>query len=382
MSVGEIIEDAKKKKGPLDRIMKERKTEAEDEYEATKIKRLVEEEKAKIRELKREGLPLERGTAIGFSSRILQLAQVDPEKAKAFLTSLSQEDLNKITYLMAAESDKTGALLNLAKSTGTSVKDLVEIVKMMRPANGGVDLKGIAEIFKAGVEAAKANQPKGPGSVEEGFKYVYGTFVKPFQETLATKDQEIFAEKLKSIEEKIVNPVQWFQQQKAIAGQLGFSEPGKKGEIDLKLEEMRQSHDLDMQKLTWEQQKFMIQQAAERDKWGAIEKMLSPLTAMAAPEIHTQLKNLGKEVSKSLAPGQQTPTGAPPQLASFSCPSCQTELNIPLDKIPPGAEEVPIKCPKCGVVTPAKFQKTKEKIPPAPTEEKPSKPSRLTYKMG
>lgn len=371
MGINEIVEDAKKAKGPLAKIMQERTTQAQQEYEEVKIRRLVEEERARINELKRQGGPMEPTLATGFTSRIMQLAQVDPEKAKAFLDGLDEENMNKLAFLMAAESDRTGAILKLAQSPGTSVKDLVEIVKLMRPENGGVDLKGISSIFEAGVNAAKASQPQGPKNTEEGFKYIYETFVKPFQETLAKKENTIVEERLKRMEEKIVNPIDWLRQQKQTATELGLTSAGSRSEMDLKLEEMKQSHDIDMARLSWEQQKYMLTAEADRDKWGAIQQTFSPIFAMAAPEIRGAIRKAGQELGKTIGTNPGSPSPNQPQLAGFVCPSCQTELTVP---IPPNApEEVPVKCPKCGTITPAKLKQTGEKsLPPAPPEEKPA----------
>ena len=368
MSIKEIVVDAKKKKSSVEKILEERKTEAEHEYEETKLRRLIAEEKARIKAVGGGTGQLEPGLAASFSSRIMQLAQVDPAKAKAFLSSLDEESMNKLAYLMAMENDRAGALLSLAKSSGTNIKDLVEIVKLMRPGNGGVDLKGIAEVFKAGVDAAKANKPQ-PRTEQEGAKYIIDNFVKPFTDALTEAQKQVYAERIKRIEERIPAPLpQQIEHIKNVAGALGLSREGRGSEVDLKLEEMRQSHDIDMAKLTWEQQKFMMQTEAERDKWGAIQQTFSPIFSMAAPEIRGALKKVGQQVGRSLEGGPQGASkGASQEIANFTCPGCKAQLTVP---IPPNApEEVPIKCPKCGTVTPAKLsQKKGEKAPP---EEKP-----------
>lgn len=40
------------------------------------------------------------------------------------------------------------------------------------------------------------------------------------------------------------------------------------------LEEMRQSHNLDMQTLRWEQQKYMLEREKQRKKWDDLSKSL------------------------------------------------------------------------------------------------------------
>lgn len=377
MAIREIVDGAKKERNPVAKILEERKSEAEQEYEETKIRRLLEEEKARILELQGKGRPLDKGLATGFTSNIFQLAQVDPAKAKAFLESLDEENMNKIAYLMAMENDRTTSFLQLAKSSGTNVKDLIEIAKLMKD-NGSTDLKGVAEIFKAGVEAAKANNPQGPDSIERGVDHIMKTYVNPFIETLKERDRDIIDAKLEAIKASMPpSPQQYIEGIRAGAQQLGLTSAGEKSAYDLKLEEMRQSHDIDMEKLRWEQQKFVLMQSAERDKWGAISQMLTPITAMAGPEVRNQLRNWGRQVSRDLQ-SNPSPHGAQTEtpVANFVCPQCSAQLNVPLDQIPEGSEEVPIKCPSCGTITPARLEKKKE-LPPAPPEEKPQRRTRL-----
>jgi hypothetical protein len=354
LSVKEIIADAKKQKGPLQRIMEERSSEAQTEYEETKIRRLIAEEKNRINEIKGTGAPMQPGLASSFTSKIMQLAQVDPAKAQAFIKGLGQEDLNKMAFLMAAESDQAGSVLRLAQSSGTSVKDLVEIVKLIRPNNGGTDLKGVAEVFKLGIEAAKANNPN-PTTTANGYKEVMA-IVQPFVEALKGKEAELYEAKLVNIEQRIPASLpDQLQHYKDMAIALGMGDKTKNSMADLKLEEMRQSHDVDMQRITWEQKKFILEQEADRNKWDRITDTLSPILQMNAPVIQKAVRDIAKSVTNDITSSMNNPSQPNPQsnLAKFTCPSCQTELNVP---IPPNAPEViPVKCPKCNTVSPAQL---------------------------
>lgn len=377
LATEEYIKEMRSGKGKTESVIKDIRNDKAAELQAKRAELEIEKLKAQIRKIQGEGQPMQPGMVKGFVGQMLAANLSDPKRAKAFLDELGEENMNKLAFLMAAESDRTGALMNLAKSPGTSVKDLVEIVKLMRPSNGGVNIKDLASIFNAGVNAAKVNQPQ-PSGVEAGLD-VYEKFVKPFVETLASKDKELVQTRIDNLAEKIVNPMEWFKSQKAIAAEMGLTSTGKKSELDLKLEEMRQSHDIDMERLRWEQQKFILGLEADQNKWGAISKTFSPIFAMAAPEIRNQLRKAGAEVGKMINPRSKTSEVQPPggpQIAKFTCPECNVELAVP---IPPGApEEVPIKCPKCGTVTPAKLGGTEA----PPPEEKPPERKRLSYKMG
>lgn len=375
----EYIHKLKSAKGGAEEVTEKIKYDKLAEYESTKAELEIEKLRSEIQRIRKESGTVEPETARGFIGQILAANLSDPARAKVFLDALGEEDLQKLSFLMAAESDRSGAIMNLLKSPGTNIRDIVEIVKLMRPSNGGVDLKGIAEVFKMGIEAARSNQPP-PQSQEQGFKYVYETFVKPFTEALSAQQQETMNARVDALKAQIPPPIdQQIASIKKMAGDLGLAGGGKTSEVDLRLEEMRQSHDLDLERIRWEQQKFMLQSEAERDKWGAIQQTFAPVFAMAAPEIRNQLRKAGGEVGKMLNPGNpQKGPSTEQQIAPFTCPQCNAELTVP---IPPNAPDVvPIKCPKCGTVTEAQIKSQTGEAPP-PSEEKP-RSSRLSYKMG
>jgi len=367
MGVKEIITDAKQKKGNVTRIMEERRTETETELEDLKIRRLIEEEKAKINELKNQGQPVQPHQAQGLVSAIIAQNFSDPKKAQEFLSSLDEESLNKLALLLAADNPRAEVLTNLMRSPTSNVKDLVEIVKLMRPENGGTDLKGIAELLKVGIEMGKANNPQ-PQSLESAANFVLG-IIKPFQESLNTAQQTALNAQLEAIKAQIPPSLETqVKNLKAMAGELGLSGGGseKLTELNLELEKMRQSHDIDMEAIRWEKEKFLLGKESDTEKWDKIAGMFNPIFQM--PEIRDTIRNLGASVGKSIAGATNPSTTTQPQIVGFVCPSCNAELSVP---IPPNApEEVPIKCPKCGTITPAKLSKPASETPPP--EEKPT----------
>jgi len=63
--------------------------------------------------------------------------------------------------------------------------------------------------------------------------------------------------------------------------------------LDAKLKLMQQDHDLDVEKLRWEQEKFKLQQKAEKEKWESIKEMFSPVFALQ--EVKDATKKIGEE---------------------------------------------------------------------------------------
>jgi len=148
------------------------------------------------------------------------------------------------------------------------------------------------------------------------------------------------------------------------------SEVGKSGEtnmLDLKLEELRQSHDLGMEKIHWEQKLAFMKLESDKDKWERIENTFAPILQQASPEIKKMIHKIGEQVGKSMGslgnPNVQT------EKTSVMCPKCSATLNM---NVPPGHSELGIKCPQCENL----FKIGKE--PEGSPEIRPK--ARLTYK--
>ena len=372
MGVKEIITDAKQKKGSVTKIMEERRNEAEDEYEEMKLRRLIAEEKARIDEVQGKGQAVEKGLASSFTENIMRLARVEPTKAKEFLDSLDEETMGKMAYLMALENDRTGAFLKIAQSPNTDAKTLVELAKLLH-SNGSTDLKGIAELLKVGIEMGKASNPQ-PQSLEQGANLVL-SIIKPFQESLNTAQQTALNAQIEAIKAQIPPSLETqVKNLKAMAGELGLSGGGseKLTELNLELEKMRQSHDIDMETIRWEKEKFLLGKESDTEKWDKIAGMFSPIFAM--PEMRNVITKIGESVGKGIA-GTTNPSvpasksaSAQPQVASFVCPTCSTEIGIPVDQISPDVKG--LKCPKCGAISPVPAELREGSL--SPPEEKPT----------
>lgn len=354
--VEEIVTEIKKKKSGVAKILEERAEEQMQEYEQTKLERMIAEEKAKIQIVQKEGKTLEPKLASDFTARIFQLAEVDPAKAKGFIQSLDQEDLNKIAFLMSAESDRGSAFMNLARSPGTSVKELVELLKIMRPDNGGTDLKGIAEVFKLGMEAAKSSVPQGQQTPIEIFKMVK-EFVEPFQQSLGQKDKELWEERMQRLQSQIVNPLEWYKTQKELMKEFGVTAGGK-SELDLKILEMQQRERLDNRRLDWEAQ------IHQEDKEG--EKQLYTLIGKAIDGPIAELtKSVGGAAAKRIEGGGGRHSNTP-AITQISCPNCQTSFDIIT-----GSQQVI--CPSCKAMMQLQTQpqrpQTQEQPPATPPQE-------------
>lgn len=120
---------------------------------------------------------------------------------------------------------------------------------------------------------------------------------------------------------------------------------GTTNALDLRLEEMRQSHDLDMQRLSWEQKRYFLKMENDTTKWNKIEETFGPILKMASPDIRDAIRKIGEQVGKSIGGlGANPNPNAQTEVSSVECPKCKSPLNV---RIPEGLEQIQVKCPKC-----------------------------------
>ena len=351
-----------------------------DELEAKRTELEIAKLKAEIREIESKGGAVQPGQSMGLVSAVVAQNLGTPERAQAFLSGLDEENLNKLAFLLSSDNPKSEALTNMMRSPSTNIKELIEIVKLVAaPKNDGTSMKDMAEVFKVALDYAKSNQPP-PQNTQAGFEYIYDKFLKPIQETMNQANKALFDAKIEAVKAQMPPSLETqIANIKAVAGQIGLGNSGGKSELDLKIEDMRQRHDLDMESIRWEKEKYLLGKESDAEKWTNVREMFSPIFAM--PEVRDTIRKIGESVGKGVE-GVSNPktasTAAQQQVANFVCPECKTELGIPLGKIP--ADVGGIKCLKCGTVSPIpedlRKASTEKEIPPPP-EEKPVPTARL-----
>lgn len=300
-----------------------------------------------------------------------------PEDVQKILDGLTPEKVQTLAAVTSAmNNNQTGSLMQLLNRPDTSKKEIYNLFELMLklnpPQQQRIDLKGIAALMKEMRETAKPQQ----ASQFDPVKYI-----KEIYDLIAKKDEKFHELQLEmnkqpSLTDQIAHA-------KGLAEAVGFGKEGKNPAFDLKLEEMRQSHDLDMEKINWEQKRFLLQQEAERNKWDNITGVLSPILQMNAPAIQqavrTAAKGIGKNITSNpnpVLPNNPNPNPNPasqnPPPALFTCPKCQSELTVP---IPPNAPPViPVKCPKCQTVSPAQLGTPEQTTPQTTPQNQPQPP--------
>jgi len=344
-----------------------------DELESTRVELEIAKLKAEIKDLESKGGAVQPQQAQGLVSAVIAQNFATPERAQAFLSGLDEESTNRLALLLAADSPQTQALTNFMKSPTSNVKDIIEIVKLVTANKGEGTMGDTAKLFQVALDYAKTTMPQ-PQSLEQASNFILG-IIKPFQESLNTAQQTALNAQLEAIKAQIPPPLETqVKNLKAMAGELGLSGGGseKLSELNLKLEEMRQRHDIDMESIRWEKEKFLLGKESDVEKWDKIAGMFSPIFAM--PEMRNVITKIGESVGKGIA-GTTNPSvpasksaSAQPQVASFVCPTCSTEIGIPVDQISPDVKG--LKCPKCGAISPVPAELREGSL--SPPEEKPT----------
>ena len=347
----EVVKKAKKGTTQLDEVMNRRRKRKLDELEAVEIDALIAKAKKEIEQTQATEQALQPGQAQNFAQ--LLLAGRKPEEIKQIVSSLTEEDIQKLALMTSAMSNnQLGMLMQVLRKPGTSVKDTIElvntIVKMSQPpAQQGITLQGIAALMKEMRESQKPSAP--PQSQVD----VYDKFIKPVLDETKAMRQELAKERMFRLEKEIAE----------LKNRPGFAEElaGKKAELEafrdmfgggtapnIEMQKMSLDHEKwkierDWEILKW-QQEMKLKERSDRDKWKTIEKIVGPALKKAGPVLDAAV-NAGRQRISTMGvanvPAKQMAQGV-------LCPNCLKDGVQTV--IPVKGEPDQITCPTCKTV--------------------------------
>jgi len=348
------ITTARRRTEPLDEIEAELRTEDRDlarEARRLRLQEIVERRKKKLKELKESGESVKQLSQVGTDmlSGVMQMAQIDPVRAKEFLGSLSQEDIAKLSMLSA--SSKSGgsiqALLPFLKSKETSIKDIVSIVKMMQqqPTEKPLSLEGIASLLKVLQEVQRPTAQSGT----DPYTAAYG-LLKPFFETISNKDREFYKTQLDYAKSQNVDPIQYLLRLKEVAPQIGFVPASQSGQPNLELEKMRIGHERWKYEQEYRQRKeyqeMQNKRASEKERNKLIKDIAVPALKRIGPALDAAVKAGQRKINTLATPG----AARNEMVDKFLCPKClENGVQSVIDVA--GMPEV-AKCPTCKATFP------------------------------
>ena len=366
MTLGEYVKKAKEGKGDLSEVMERRKQKKIQELEGLEIDAEIAKARKEILESQTSQQPLQQGQAQNFAQMLF--GPRNAAEVKEILESLSEEHIEKLALITSAmNNSQLGAVTHLLRRPETSTKETIElintIVKMNQPqqaTNLENVVKSMADMFKTGVELGKSQTPA-PQSQQSQvsiLKEYHDTFVKPLFDQLSQKDKSLLDARLKEIEDKIVNPIEYIKHIKSVAGDLGLS-PAGKSEIDLRIKEMDERAALDKERLIWEKEKYGEEKASQREIIGTVKEVLQGPIGKA-------IESLGAGAADRVR-GRAGSSAPLPQVTQVTCPACTKTLfadpNAPFTV-----------CPHCGATLQKQLTASPPSSPPAsspPSEASP-----------
>jgi len=353
------------KSNGLEEVMERRQTEKMMEYENTKLDALIAEEKKKLKEA--SPTTIDSSQASNFAATLF--AGRTPVEIKEIIRSLTQEEIDKLTYMATnMNPNNFGNMRGIPREANNEVKNMLEALKIGLEAgrkneSNGVDMKGIAEIFKAGVEASKVQQPVNPQPDIQ-----YKILENSMAEIRAMREERTREDRLrteKEIAELKSRPSGFdelvYNEEKAakVRKIFGGSDSGAANDYTLKKAEMDQKERLETRKLDWEEKKWVQEQEGQGK---TIDQIQSVLKTVTEGPIGKVIESFGSAGADRLRGGAKAPASngqaQSPQIAQIKCPNCgglfQVNTQLPM-----------IQCPLCGV----QLQNGNQ---PAPQQEQPS----------
>jgi len=307
---------------PIEQEINAEDRELAREARRLRLEELIQRRNNKLSELKNKGETKKAIAQVGndYLGGIMDIAKVDPERAKKFLDSLTQDDIMKINLL--ASSGKNGggnlaSVLPLIKSDKTEIKDIVAIVKMMQPPpEKPTTISEVATLIKVmrEMESPQADPLK-----------LAMEYLKPMYDLMASKDQNFYKTQLENAQKQNVDPIQFLMQIKELAPNLGFVPAGGgNDQNNLEITKMK----LDQEKWKMEQNWKMNKELAEltnekqskKDQWKMIEKIAVPALKQLQPVLNAAV-NAGKQKLNTVAT-QPVSVPAKEAATAFLCPKC------------------------------------------------------------
>ena len=344
-TLSEYVKRGTERHSDLAEVMERRKNSKAQELENLEFDALIAEQKKKLA----DATPVKVDSSQPSNFAATLFVGRTPAEIKEIISSFNQEEMDKYLYLSGhGNSNGFANMRGVPREANNEVKNMLEALKIGLEAgrkneSNGVDMKGIAEIFKAGVEAARVPQSANP-QPDMQYKLVETTLA----ELKATREESARQDRLRT--EREINELKsrpsgldellYSEEKMAKARKVfGGSDSATTNEFTLKKTEMEQTERLENKKLDWEQKKWEM----DKDKEGNTLETVKAILEGPAGEI---LKSFGNAGADRIRGGSKAPVSngqaQSPQISQIKCPNCgglfQVNTQLPM-----------IQCPLCGV---------------------------------
>jgi len=323
-----------------------------------RLEEIVERRKQKLNKLKGTEASNKQIAQVGnqFLTGLMQMAQVDPDRAKKFLEDLSQDDIAKLSMLSASGQGggaSMQALMPFLKNKDTSIQDIISIVKMVQPPQSAakpLSVGDIAALFKV------MQENKGQASDNSYMtKLIERTLdeSKSYRELLFKQNQDKLEKEILDIKNR-PSFAQELANKKAELESLRDAFGGG-GAPNVEIAKMKMDQDRWMFEQKYQRDKdyqiMQNQRASEKERNKLIEKIAVPAINKLAPMVDAAV-NAGKRKMSNIgipATATATPTATVDDF-HFLCPNClKTNKRSLIDAT--GMPDI-VKCDVCGTEFP------------------------------
>ena len=377
-NLSEYVKKAADRKSDLTEVMERRKSAKAQELENLEFDALIAEAKKKV--LEASPNKVDHSQATHFVTMLF--AGRTPAEIKELLQSLTQEEIDKFSYISARmDPNSLSNMRSSLQPQNTSIKDTIEIVKLVtegrQPQNqSGNDVSGIAkaltEAMRLGADMSKSNQPANSQN-DLQYKMMENSLAeaKATREEMANQNRLRYEREiadLKSRPSEIDVLLSYEEKAEKFRKARGGTDSNVINEWALKKLDMEQNKDIADKNLTFEKEKWQY----EKENEGKPLEMIKEILQGPVGEVLKSFGSAGADrIRGSKAPNPNSQAQSP-QIANVDCPNCKGTFSA--------NNQLPIiQCPLCGVQLqrgnqPAPSQDIPKDQPPSDSTQAQSSP--------
>lgn len=175
-----------------------------------------EEADAFIKDLATDPAMQNRWLSLTDQQRAIIIAGLHPSKAQG-----TNSDITR--YMLLAQ---------MTNKPSSTVKDMLEVVQVLSKTKGeGNEGKNIVDAIRLGFEMSTKNRPQGssPGNVIKETM----TLLKPFYDSLSTKDKDLYNQQFEMLKSQIQPLSQQLKEHRELAKIIGFQKSNRCSQLEL-----------------------------------------------------------------------------------------------------------------------------------------------------
>ena len=323
------------RKNPIDDALESEDAVMAREFKTMRVEEANMKRRVKMAKLQKEIDKLEKETE-------------KKDSGDSDLPRISVAMAQQIANLPPGERDKvieTYAMFSsMARGKGDSMLPLLIGFSKSNPGTPQVNMldyaKAMSDQLKTGIDLAKAfTEKEKPSNAMEFMKVMKDLVIEGVRNPILTA-MERNQPQPSAFEQILLNPE--MRSAAKEMGMFGGNEPRTGStDIDLKIEQLRSTNQLEIKKLDLDWRKSLLERDANDRRTDAVLTALAPLSAILSGPIDQRMRQFGQQQAAAHVP----PGGIPPQNAILINCSCGYQGPMTFQ----GSLPDKVNCPNCGL---------------------------------